>query len=197
MPASSLAIAHAILAVALLILGALALTARKSHLSRHPRVGNLYFLFLALALSTGMVVGWQSHPDRLSIFQVVTPPTFALGTLGWVMAQRRPRRWLGQPWLFWHIVGQSGSYIGVLTATAFQIVHRFVPPSLLLTIALFAIPTALGSVLIGRTLRRWGFSSGHQRDQSGDQEREHQGRSHVGLDEGAHANSYVGTPHIS
>jgi hypothetical protein len=73
------------------------------------------------------------------------------------MVKRKPKSWLGRPWLFWHMIGQSGSYIGVLTATAFQIFPRFLPASPLLTIVLFAIPSAVGTVLIARTLRRWGF----------------------------------------
>jgi len=99
-----------------------------------------------------MVVGWQNHPDRLSVFQVVTPPTFLMGVLGYTMAKTRPRRWLGRPWLLWHISGQAGSYIGVVTATAFQVFPRFLPHTATLTVALFAVPSIIGSILIQRTI---------------------------------------------
>ena len=100
-----------------------------------------------------MVIGWQLHADRLSVFQIVTPPTFLLGLLGYLMARHRPRRVFGRPWLVWHVAGQGGSYIGVITATAFQIFPRFVPPSLILTIVLFVVPSVVGTVVITRTLR--------------------------------------------
>lgn len=151
---SQLGLIHAVLATALLVVGALALTARKSRLSRHPAMGNLYFLLLVITLPMGFVVGWQLHPERLSIFQLVTPPTLALGGLGFAMAKLKPKRWLGRPWVLWHIAGQAGSYIGVVTATGFQILPRFLPPSDVLTALLFAAPAIGGGVLINRTIRR-------------------------------------------
>jgi hypothetical protein len=149
----ALIVVHAFLATALLTVGALALLAPKVPTSWHPRLGNIYFLLLVATLPLGMLIGWQNHADRWSIFQMVTPPTFLMGLLGYVMAKSRPRRWLGQPWLIWHISGQSGSYIGVVTASAFQIFPRFAPHSAALTVALFVLPSVIGSVLIQRTIR--------------------------------------------
>lgn len=139
---------HAGMAMILVILGFLALTARKSMASRHPRVGEVYFWLLAATLSLGLVVGARN--PAISLFEIMTPPTFLMGLLGYVMVKRKPRNWLR-----WHIAGQGGSYIGVLTATGFQVFPRFLPDSPLLTIAYWLAPTAIGSYLIARTIAKW------------------------------------------
>src|SRR2546423_3935420 len=110
MEADLIKVLHAGAGLVLLVLGVLALTARKSRTSRHIRVGDVYFWLLVFTLSSGMLIGLQHWP-RITVFQIVTPPTLLLGVLGYVMAKRRPRQWLR-----WHIVGQGGSYIGVVTA---------------------------------------------------------------------------------
>lgn len=94
------------------------------------------------------------HPGSYSVFQFVTPPTFAAGVLGCWMAKRRSP-WLGRPWLFWHIQGQATSYIGVVTAFSFQVFPRFLPPSALLTALYWSVPALAGGWLIARTIRRW------------------------------------------
>ena len=153
---------HAAMSVGLVTLGVLSLTTRKSKHSLHPRVGEAYFWLLLVALGSGMVVG--AMRPGVSIFEIATPPTLLLGILGYAMAKRRPRRWLGRPWLHWHIFGQGGSYIGVTTATLFQTVPRALeaaflpvlwPPAGLLTVMPFALPTVIGSALIVRAQRKW------------------------------------------
>lgn len=148
MEISPLGVFHAAAGLLLLGLGALALTARKSKTSRHPRVGEAYFWTLVVTLTTAMVVGLQD--PTWSLFEVMTPPTFVLGLLGYVMAKRRPPNWLR-----WHIIGQGGSYIGVVTAFAFQVFPRVLPPSPLLTVAYWLVPTLIGTVLIVRTTNKW------------------------------------------
>ena len=165
-PKLVLTIFHAGVSVVLVALGLLALTARKSRHSLHPRLGEAYFWVLVVALGTGMLVGAQ-RPE-LSVFEIATPPTLLLGLLGYVMVKRKPRRWLKRPWLYWHIFGQGGSYIGVVTATSFQTVPRvfelappqFQPPAALLTVTLFAVPALEGTYLITRAQRKWVKVSG-------------------------------------
>lgn len=126
---------------------------QKSARSSHPAAGGLYFWLLVVVGTTGMVLG--SRQAGISVFQVATPPTLALGMLGYLAAKLRPRPMLGAPWLRWHILGMGGSYIGAVTATTFQIVPRLLPKTTILTVALFVVPSAVGAVLIRRAVTRW------------------------------------------
>jgi hypothetical protein len=144
---------HATLGIALLALGATALLGRKSRRARHPRIGEAYFWVLTVALGTGLadgVVRQVAEGGGLSLFELVTPPTWALGLLGYLMAKRRPGGWLR-----WHIIGQGGSYIGVLTAFGFQVLPRVLPETFALTMAYWLVPTLVGTILIRRTVARW------------------------------------------
>ncbi len=160
-PRVLLTIFHAGVSVVLVAAGVLALTSRKSRQSLHPNAGETYFWVLIVGLGSGMLVGAQQ--PALSVFEIATPPTLLLGLLGYVMVKRKPRRWLKRPWLYWHIFGQGGSYIGVVTATSFQTVPRalelappqFQPPAGLLAVALFAVPALVGTYLIARAQRKW------------------------------------------
>ena len=138
---------HAVAATALVVTGLVVLLAPKRRRGRHGRLGDVYFWLLAIALGSGMVVGLRD--PALSPFEIATPPTFALGLGGWLLAKRRPRGWLQ-----WHIAGQGGSYIGVITATLFQIVPRVTPDSAVIYALIWALPTIVGSVLIARTTAR-------------------------------------------
>jgi uncharacterized membrane protein YeaQ/YmgE (transglycosylase-associated protein family) len=138
---------HAVAATALVVTGLVMLLAPKRRRGRHGRLGDVYFWLLAIALGSGMVVGLRD--PALSPFEIATPPTFALGLGGWLLAKRRPRGWLQ-----WHIAGQGGSYIGVITATLFQIVPRVTPDSAVIYALIWALPTIVGSVLIARTTAR-------------------------------------------
>jgi len=132
---------HVSVGLVLLLLGLFALAGRKSRLGRHPTVGNAYFAALVLTLSTGMVIGGR-HAG-LTLFEIATPPTFALGLVGWLAG-----RWRRRGWLRWHIVGMAGSYIGVVTAFGFQAIPRSLWP------IWWLVPTAVGSALIARATRR-------------------------------------------
>ena len=138
---------HAVTATALLVTGLVVLSAPKRRKGRHGRAGDVYFWLLAVALGSGMVVG--ARHAELSPFEIATPPTFALGLLGYVMVKRRPSGWLP-----WHIAGQGGSYIGVVTATLFQIVPRITPDSAVIYMLIWALPTIVGTVLISRATAR-------------------------------------------
>lgn len=145
---------HASLGVVLLLVGALTITARKRPRSRHTLVGEWYFSLLVITLVSGFTIGVIEHPGRYTLFQIVTPPTLAAGVFGYWMAKRRGS-FLGQPWLRLHIIGQASSYIGVCTATAFQVFPRFLPDNITLSMLYWSVPTIIGSWLIARTVRRW------------------------------------------
>ncbi len=151
---------HAIISTALLIVGAASLSIRKSRHSLHSLLGNVYFWLLTISLPAGFVIGVVQHPGTYTVFQWVTPPTYCMGLIGYLAVKRRPKAWLGKPWLYWHIIGQSSSYIGVVTATGFQtfprafpiVYHTYLLPMIII---LFAIPTIVGTLLINRTVPRW------------------------------------------
>ncbi len=71
------------------------------------------------------------------------------------MATFRPRRFLGRPWLAWHITGQGGSFVGVVTAASLQLLPRVLLERLPLTVACWVVPTLIGSILIARATARW------------------------------------------
>jgi len=133
---------HAGLGLLLLVLGVVALVGRKSRLGRHPLVGAAYFWVLAVVLATAMLIG-RRHAGW-SMFEIMTPPTFALGLLGYLMGRLRPANWLR-----WHITGMSGSFIGVVTALGFQ----FLPARL--AVYWWVLPTVVGTVLITRAQKRY------------------------------------------
>jgi hypothetical protein len=132
---------HVSVGLLLLTLGAVALLGRKSRRARHPLVGNAYFAALTLTLSTGLVIGLR-HPG-LTLFELATPPTFALGLMGWWAGRVRREGWLRR-----HIAGMAGSYIGVITAFGFQAMPRSLWP------IWWVLPTVVGSLLIARATRR-------------------------------------------
>src|SRR5436189_6484936 len=101
-------VAHVILGTALLVVGFFALRAPKRANARHGRLGRVYFALLFTCLPLGLVIG--SRHAGLSAFEVATPPTLALGAAGWLAMRRRPRPFLGQPWIVGHVSGMGGSY---------------------------------------------------------------------------------------
>jgi hypothetical protein len=150
---TSIIVVHSILGTALLVTGFLAIRAPKRRDSRHPRLGDAYFALLLMVLSLGLVIG--SRDPAISPFEYATVFTFALGLQGWVAVRRKPR-WRGRPWLFWHITGMAGSYIGVVTASSFQVVPRIAGDGLGVQLLIWSTPTIVGSVLIGIAIARRG-----------------------------------------
>ena len=113
-----LRVVHGLGGAALVVIGALALTApKRRNDSLHTRWGEIYVWLLTATLGLGLVIGLDD--PGLSVFEIVTPPTFAFGLVGYLTAKRRGRI-LGLPWTCIHIPAQGGSYIGVITATSFQ-----------------------------------------------------------------------------
>lgn len=154
-----LVLGHVVGGVALLAAGVAAALAPKRRRSRHPVAGRTYVVLLVLVLVGGMVIG--ARRPGLSAFEVATPPTLVLGLVGFAAARWPLRRWLGRRWKAWHIVGMGSSLIGVVTASAFQVVPRVAgaPPAEtgpLLAALIWAVPTLVGSVLIARAVATHG-----------------------------------------
>jgi uncharacterized membrane protein len=151
---------HIIISIALLTVGAINLVIRKRKHSLHSLLGNVYFWLLTIALPSGFLIGLIEHPGSFTVFQWVTPPTYLMGLIGYLAVKRKPKAWLGKPWLYWHILGQGVSYIGVVTATSFQtfpraflvVYHTYL---ILMIVLLFSIPTIVGTILINRTVSQW------------------------------------------
>jgi hypothetical protein len=144
-------VAHATVGVAVLLLGLVALTARKRR-GRHTRAGTIYVSIMLPLLVSGVVIGAR-HPG-ISPFEAAVIPTGGPLLLGYWAVRRRPRRFLGQPWLTWHISGMGGSFIGVVTAGSFQVVYPLLPDNPVMMTLMFAVPSVVGTVLISRTIAR-------------------------------------------
>jgi hypothetical protein len=149
---TAVTVLHGLLGTALLVTGFLALRAPKRRGARHGTFGNVYFALLVTCLPLGLVIG-STNPG-LSAFEIATWPTLAMGIGGWVAMRRRPRRFLGRPWIAAHVGGMGGSYIGVVTASAFQTFGRLVPDSATAAVVIFALPTVIGTPLILRAIAR-------------------------------------------
>ncbi len=151
---------HVIVSCLLLLVGTVTVAVHKRKKSLHSMLGNVYFWLLTLSLPIGFLLGLIEHPGTFSAFQWATPPTYVMGLIGFLAVKRKPKSVLGKPWLYWHIFGQSNSFIGVVTATIFQTIPRIMPAFyvahiLVMTIAIFALPAIIGTLLIVRTTARW------------------------------------------
>lgn len=142
---------HAALGLLLLVVGLFQVLGLK-HKGRHTVLGEAYHWLLLATCAGGMVIG--SGNPGLSPFEAITPATYLMGLVGYLAGKSR-QPWFGKPWMLWHIAGQGGSYIGVWTAFAFQIVPSSVLPWPYRLWILMSCPSIIGGVLIARTLKRW------------------------------------------
>jgi hypothetical protein len=102
-------IAHIALGIAGIVLGPVAMFARKLP-GLHTRAGEVYhWVMLGVCVSAGMlaILDW----GRIWWFFLVAAGSYAFALLGYVAAKRP---WNG--WLRAHITGQGGSYIAMVTA---------------------------------------------------------------------------------
>jgi hypothetical protein len=100
---------HIALGTAGLVLGVVAMTARKL-VGVHTRAGEAYhWVMLGVCMSAGTlaILDWQ----RIWWFLPIAVGSYAFALLGYVAAKRRWRGWLRA-----HLAGQGGSYIAMLTA---------------------------------------------------------------------------------
>jgi uncharacterized membrane protein len=108
-PTDTILLAHIALGIAGLVLGPVAMAARKRP-GLHTRAGEAYhWVMLGVCVSAGVlaVLDWS----RIWWFLPIATGSYAFALLGYVAAKRR---WKG--WLRAHITGQGGSYIAMVTA---------------------------------------------------------------------------------
>ena len=123
-----------------LILGPVAMTARKRR-GRHTRVGEAYhWVMLAVCLSALAlaIADWE----RLWWFVPIAVFSYANALVGYLAAKLRRRRWL-----IAHIGGMCGSYVALVTALL--VVNAQPAP-----LWLWFLPTVVGVPLISRTIER-------------------------------------------
>jgi uncharacterized membrane protein len=146
-------IIHVVSASIALSLGA-ALLALNKRLPLHARLGPIYHWTMLVVAVAALAISVQR--GRAVIFTYLAPPSYALALLGYVSARRRFAGWLR-----WHITGQTGSYVALLTAFGIQLASRFVPRELIAVhpqVALWTlllVPAAVASPFISRTQLRW------------------------------------------
>lgn len=145
---------HAVSSLVALALGALVLVADKRW-RFHGRLGSLYHWTMVVVAISALAISVSR--GRATVFTYVTPPSYALALLGYTSGKLR---WRGG-WLAWHITGQSGSYVALLTGLAFQTVPRLLPPEVLaahrtlVLCVVFVTPALLAQPLIIRAQQRW------------------------------------------
>ena len=144
---------HVITGIGALGLGAALLSMNKRSAWHRPLGSVYHWVMLTVAVSA---IAVSAARGRATVFTYLAPPSYALALLGYASARMRRRGWLA-----WHITGQTGSYVALVTATLFQVVPRFwhsdvrlFGMSLVFWVVLLG-PGFVASPFIRRTQRRW------------------------------------------
>jgi hypothetical protein len=126
---------HVAAGVAGLILGPVAMLSTKWRNRRHMNAGALYhWVYLVLFVSSVALalLSW----DELWWLALIGAFSYSFALMGYLAAKRRWREWLQ-----WHVAGQGGSYVAMVTALLVVNSSRG-------TIAAWLLPTVLGSPAI-------------------------------------------------
>ena len=140
-------VVHIALGATGLVLGAVALLARK-HRGLHTRVGEAYHWIMLSVCVTATIIAvldWQ----RLWWFVFIATGSYAFALLGYVAAKRR---WPG--WLRAHITGQGGSYIAMVTALLVVNWQRLTGEPGVNSPWAWMLPTVVGSPIIAWVQRQ-------------------------------------------
>jgi len=142
MPVTNMVLfAHIVLGMAGLILGPVAMTARKRP-GLHTKAGEAYhWVMLGVCVSAGTlaVLDWS----RIWWFLPIAVGSYVFALLGYVAAKRR---WNG--WLRAHLTGQGGSYIAKVTALFVVNWETLTGTRGVVSPWAWALPTVVGSPLI-------------------------------------------------
>jgi hypothetical protein len=145
-PTDMILLAHIALGTAGLILGPVAMAARKVP-GLHTRVGEAYhWVMLGVCVSAGALAMLDS--PRLWWFLPIAVGSYAFAFLGYVSAKRR---WNG--WLPAHLTGQGGSYIAMSTAVLVVNWETFTGTRGVASPWAWALPTVVGSPIIAWVTR--------------------------------------------
>lgn len=144
---STLLSVHVVLGFAGIVLGPIAMLSRKAP-GLHPRVGEGYhavMLGVCLTAAGLAVLDW----GRLWGFLPVALGSYAFALVGYVAAKRR-----FQGWLQAHVIGQSGSYIAMVTALFVVNWEAVFAEPGRSSIWPWAIPTLVGTPLVAWAVRK-------------------------------------------
>jgi uncharacterized membrane protein len=137
---------HIVLGTAGLIIGPVAMTARKVA-GLHTKVGETYhWVLLGVCVSAGTLAILDWH--RIWWFLPIAAGSYAFAVLGYVAAKRRWRGWLRA-----HLVGQGGSYIAMVTAFLVVNWESLTGTRGVLSPWAWALPTVVGSPIIAWVTR--------------------------------------------
>ncbi len=139
-------IVHIALGTTGLILGPVAMTARKPP-GLHTKTGEAYhWVMLGVCLSAGLlaVLDW----GRIWWFLPIAAGSYAFALLGYVAAKRRWRGWLRA-----HLAGQGGSYIAMLTAVLVVNWETITGTRGVVSPWAWALPTMVGTPIIAWVTR--------------------------------------------
>ncbi|HSB73703.1 MAG TPA: DUF2306 domain-containing protein [Candidatus Methylomirabilis sp.] len=140
-------IAHIALGTGGLVLGPVAMIARKVP-GLHTKAGEAYhWVMLGVCLSAGSLAILDWH--RISWFLPVAVGSYVFALLGYVAAKRR---WKG--WLRAHLAGQGGSYIAMSTALLVVNWETLTGTRGVASLWAWALPTLLGSPIIAWVTRQ-------------------------------------------
>jgi len=140
-PASAILALHIAAGTAGLILGPIAMGARKRP-GRHTRAGEAYhWVMLTVCLTAGLlaVLDWT----RLWWFLPIAAGSYTFALVGYLAAKRRWRGWLRA-----HITGQGGSYIAMTTALLVVNWETLTGARGIYSPWAWALPTVIGSPII-------------------------------------------------
>ena len=144
--ADTILLAHIALGTAGLILGPVAMTARKLP-GLHTKTGEAYhWVMLGVCVSAGAlaILDW----GHLWWFLPIAVGSYAFAFLGYVAAKRR---WKG--WLRAHLTGQGGSYIAMVTAVLVVNWETLTGTRGAVSPWAWALPTVVGSPIIAWVTR--------------------------------------------
>ena len=139
-------LAHIALGTAGLILGPVAMTARKLR-GLHTKAGEAYhwvLLGVCVSASTLAIADWR----RIWWFLPVAVGSYAFALLGYVAAKRRWRGWLRA-----HLTGQGGSYIAMATALLVVNWETLTGTRGVVSPWAWTVPTVVGSPIIAWVTR--------------------------------------------
>lgn len=138
---------HIALGTAGLILGPVAMVARKVPGALHARAGEAYhWVMLGVCVSAGAlaILDWK----RIWWFLPIAVGSYAFALVGYVAAKRR---WKG--WLRAHLAGQGGSYIAMCTALLIVNWGALTGTRGVASPWAWALPTVVGSPIIAWVTR--------------------------------------------
>jgi hypothetical protein len=139
-------VAHIALGTAGLIVGPVAMTARKLP-ELHTTSGEAYhWVMLGVCLSAGLLAALDW--GRIWWFLPIAAGSYAFALLGYVAAKRWWRGWLRA-----HLAGQGGSYIAMVTAVLVVNWETLTGTRGVLSPWAWALPTVIGTPMIAWVMR--------------------------------------------